>query len=249
MGVDASAMRPSSGLTTVVDTIAAPKTAFERLREAPTWGWALIIVLALMAIGYFLQMPASQHAGVTMIQHVVANNPQMSDAQKAKMIAGAQHPNIIGGIFGIAFSVFLIVLINTLVTLIGNALGKGQADFKRLWCASMNIAVPTVGIVSILLGVITMMRGAESFSSPLDLQMALPGLQMLVPGVTGATRVFLGAFNVGTLWGLFLNATMLMTLARVGKGVAWGTAAAVLLVGAAFALLVFTIFTNLLHLG
>lgn len=246
MGVDATTTPSSSGLTTVVDTIAAPKAAFERLREAPTWGWAFLIAIVLMTIGYFMQKQAADHASMLMIQHVTANNPALTDAQKAKMIANAAHPpayNAIIGIAGLGLTIFIAVFFNTLITLIGNAVGRGQADFKRLWCGSMNIAVPTLGVIYILLGTIVLIRGAASFNSPVDIQLALPGLHMLAPSATGALRGFLSAINVGTLWGLFLNATMLTTLARVNAGIAWTFATIVLLVGAGFGALVASIFS------
>ena len=40
----------ANGLKTALDMIIAPKEAFEQLRVAPTWGWALLILLVLYAV-------------------------------------------------------------------------------------------------------------------------------------------------------------------------------------------------------
>ncbi len=48
MDANSGAPRPN-GLKTALDTIVAPKDAFESLRSAPTWGWAFLLALVLYA--------------------------------------------------------------------------------------------------------------------------------------------------------------------------------------------------------
>ena len=44
---DANAQAPRpSGLKTALDTIVSPKEAFESIRVAPTWGWAIVIAVS-----------------------------------------------------------------------------------------------------------------------------------------------------------------------------------------------------------
>ncbi|HEY8312626.1 MAG TPA: YIP1 family protein [Candidatus Baltobacteraceae bacterium] len=225
-------------MSTVVDVIAAPKAAFERLRDVPMWGWAFIITIVLALIGTILEGPATRHASVAFLAHMQQTNPifaGLSDAKKQQMLANAAHPPVWQQAIGwvqIVIVILVTVLLNSVVLLVGNAAGKGQADFKRLWCASMNIAVPTLGIGLIVWGAITLARGADSFNSIADVSRAMPSIGTLVPTAQGALAGFLGAISIFTIWGMFLNAAALMIVARVSKGLAYGVAVAILVLGA-----------------
>jgi len=52
MGVESPAK--ANGLKTAIDTIIAPKEAFEAIRNAPTWFWALAISIVITMIGGYL---------------------------------------------------------------------------------------------------------------------------------------------------------------------------------------------------
>jgi hypothetical protein len=237
MGVDSSAAAVKNGLPTVVDTIAAPKDAFERLSIAPTWGWALVVVLVLMLIGAYLQAPAARHVAVVATQRMMATSTIMANVpaeKKQQAIENAGKPSVFT-YAGPVVALFIAVFFNTVILLLGNAVGRGQADFKRLWCGSMNIAVPTLGLGAIVLGVITMLRGPSAFDSSLSLAAAVPSLGMLAQHAPAATRAFLSAISVFTIWGFFLNALMMRVMAKTSGGIAYTFAAVVLLLGALFA--------------
>ncbi|HET7814459.1 MAG TPA: hypothetical protein VFL13_08805 [Candidatus Baltobacteraceae bacterium] len=234
MTVSAPVAEKPNGLSTVVNTIAAPNEAFETLSRVPTWGWACVIALILLLVGTFLQGPASRHAGVAMMQHAVTNSSifaNMSAEKKQEAVANAGKPNASSYVV-VAIMLFVAVFFNTLFMLIGNAIGRGQADFKRLWCGSMNIAVPTLGLSAIALGLITTIRGADSFNSTSDLYAAVPGLGMLFHNGSPVLAAFFSAITVFSLWGWFLNATMLRVMAKTSAGVAYTMATIVLLLGA-----------------
>lgn len=234
MGASAPVAAKANGLSTVIDTVAAPADAFETQRTAPTWGWALIVALVLMLAGAYLQGPAARHAAVAQTQHMMSTSKlaaNMSDAQKQQAIEKAGKPSpfaYIGPVFGL----FLAVFFNTLFMLLGNAAGHGQADFKRLWCGSMNIAVPTLGIGAIVLGIVTMIRGADSFGSAVSLAQAMPSFATLVPHGNPALITFLASISVFSLWGFVLNATMLRVTAKTSPAIAYTFAAVVLVLGA-----------------
>lgn len=233
MGVSAPAAANASGLSTVVDTIASPAEAFERQRTAPTWGWALIIAIVLLVIGAYLQGPAARHAAVASTQHFLSTSTlaaNMSDAQKQQAIERNGKQSIftfVGPVIGL----FIAVFFNTIILLLGNAIGRGQADFKRLWAGSMNIAVPTLGIGAIVLGVITMVRGADSFDSTMSLVRAMPSLATLVPNASPVLGGFLSAISIFTLWGFILNATMMRVTAKTSAAVAYTFAAVIVVLG------------------
>ncbi|HEY9180562.1 MAG TPA: YIP1 family protein [Candidatus Baltobacteraceae bacterium] len=227
----------ASGLSTVIDTIASPADAFERQRSMPTWGWALVIALALLLVGAYLQAPAGRHVAVISTQKMLATSTlvaNMSDAQKQQAVERAGKPSIFTYV-GPIVVLFLAVFFNTIILLLGNAIGRGQADFKRLWCGSMNIAVPTLGLGAVVLGIITMVRGADSFDSSLSLARAVPGLALLVPNGSAVLIGFLSSISIFTIWGFFLNATMMRVTAKTSPAVAYTFAAVVLLLGALLA--------------
>lgn len=236
MGVSAPAVQ-TNGLPTVVDTIASPAEAFERQRTAPTWGWALVITIVLMLIGAYLQGPAARHVAVVSTQKMMASSTlfaNATDAQKQQAIQRAGQQSIFTYV-GPVVVLFIAVFFNTILLLLGNAVGRGQADFKRLWAGSMNIAVPTLGIGAIILGAITIVRGADAFDSSLALARAVPSLAMLVPGGGAVLVAFLSGISIFSLWGFFLNATMMRVTAKTSPAIAYTFAAIVLLLGALFA--------------
>lgn len=229
---------PANGLQTVVDCIVTPKAAFERLRTAPTWGWAFIITIVLGCIGIYLEAPVSRHLGVLIVQHLIATNPGvagMSDAQKNQLLARAAHPSPVSQAFSYINTAVLPLiasLFNALILLLANAVGRGKTDFGRLWSGSMNIAVPTIGLSSLVLGIIAAVRGPESFTSFGDLFGAVPNLHYVLPG-SGFLGNFFAALNVFTFWGFGLNVVMMHVLAGLRGAVAWIFPAIITLLGAA----------------
>ncbi len=227
----------ANGLSTVINTIAAPSESFDTLRAAPTWGWALLFAIVLMFIGTYLQGSAARHAGVAQLHQTMATSSifaSLTPEQKNQAIVRAGQPSP-WAYLAILITLFIAVFFNTLIMLIGNAVGRGQADFKRLWAGSTNIAVPTLGLGAIVLGIITTLRGADSFNSTVDIASATPSLAYFMPHASPGTIVFASGFSIFTLWGLFLNATMLRVMAKTSTGVAYGFAFLITLLGALMA--------------
>jgi hypothetical protein len=239
LDLDGSEASKGDGLKTALDTIVAPKDAFERLRSAPTWGWACLIAIVLLVGGYTLQRPAQLHASVGTLQHMMATNSifsSMTDEQKQRAVENASHPSAVQTVFGYAgviVSLFLAILINSVVLLIGNLAGHGNADFRRLWAGSTNVAVPTFGLNYVVLGIICLVLGPGHFQTSGDLFRAIPGVATIFSGTRGMLGGFLMGINVFTLWGFALNVTMMRVLAGVRGAAAWIAPLIVLLGGAA----------------
>lgn len=238
MGVDAPMPRKANGLFSLANVFTTPREAFEGLRITPTWGWAFLVGIILLFVGAMLALPAGHHASVMTIQKMEQTSPifsNMSDAQKQQAVVNAGKTTPLSYVFAILQAVITLLiaaLLNAVVLLIFNAAAKGQGDFKRFWCGSMNIAVPTLGLGSIVVGIICLARGAETFNSTADIFHAMPSLAMLVPNATGAAAGFLTAINPFTIWGLFLNAALLLVLARTSKGVAYSAGVVILVLTA-----------------
>ncbi|MGZ3516740.1 MAG: YIP1 family protein [Vulcanimicrobiaceae bacterium] len=238
MGVDAPMPRKANGLFSVANVFAAPRETFETLRIAPMWRWAFLIGVILFFAGTMLALPAGRHASIATIQRMEHTSPffaNMSEAQKQQALVNAGKTTSITYIFAIvrgALTFLVMALCNAAILLVFNAAGKGQGDFKRFWCGSMYVAVPTIGIGSIVLGIICFVRGPDSFNTTADIFRAMPSLATIAPNVTGAATSFLATINPFTIWGLFLNATLLMTVARTSKRLSYTAGIVIMLLTA-----------------
>lgn len=237
MAADSSEMPKANGLSTVIDTIVAPKEAFERLAVTPTWGWALIVSLVLPIVAYFVMVPAIQHGMLGDLARQAATNPriaQMTPEQRAKITAFVPFFVVIAPI-GVLFFVFL----QTIVMSIFNAIGKGQASFPKLWAASMNICV-LYGIGQIVTAIVVFLRGPETFNSAAEVQRGLPSLALIAPsGSDVHLMAFLGTINPIVIWSVVLVSMAMRYVAKVSAGPAWGAAIfgylIPMLIGVAFA--------------
>lgn len=236
MGFDATQAPKASGLKTALDIIAAPKEGFERLRVAPTWGWALLISIVLYALASYLMTGALQHATAADWPHQIAMNPRLAGLTAEQQ---QRYLNITLSItrwFWVATPIFVLIaaFVQSIVMLIFKAIGRGDASYGRLWAVGVNIAVPTIGINALVTAAIVLARGADSFNAPSDLQMALPSLGMLAPQAPVKLHAFLAMINPFTLWGCGLTIAAMAIVARVSRGWAWTTGVVGLLVAAGF---------------
>ncbi len=235
--METSNSAPASGLQNLVDVIIAPKSAFERLRTAPTWGWAFIIAVVVGTVGSFFVTPAFAHALQASWPAMVAADPRLAAMTPEQQQSGLQVTLAIVR-FGWAASLIAIpfaMLVATIVMLIFNAIGRGSASFASLWAASANIAVPTIALSYVVLAIIVLLRGADSFNSMVSVTGALPSLALLDPGAGVKLATFLATINVFQIWGAVLIYLAMRTTARVAAVPAALTAIIMPLAGALLA--------------
>jgi hypothetical protein len=234
MGLETSGAPKASGLKTALDTIVAPKEAFESLRAAPTWGWALLLTIVLYALASYLMTPAILHATQSDWPRVVAENPRLAAAtpdEQQKYLTISL--GFVRWVWVIAPIIALIaMLVQSVVMLIFKTLGKGDAPFRALWATAANVALPVLALNALITAVIVIVRGADSFNSQAEVQTAMPSLALLVPASAVKLHAFLAAFNPFTLWGCGLTIGAMVVVARVSRGWAWATGIAGLLVAA-----------------
>lgn len=237
MAADSSEVQKGNGLTTLVDTIISPKDAFERLAISPTWGWALIVSLVLPIVAYYFMVPAIEHGMIGDLAKQAATNPglaQMSPERRAKFASYAPYFAAF-----VPIAILFFVLLQTVIMTIFNAIGKGQANFGKLWAAAMNICV-IYGIGQIVAAVVVVLRGPDSFNTNAEVQRALPSLALLAPpGGDPHLLAFLATINPIVIWSVVLVSMAMRYTAKVGPGPAWGAAivsyAFPMLLGVAFA--------------
>lgn len=228
----------ANGLSTLLNVIAAPKEAFETLKVAPTWGWAAIIAIVLILIGQILFQPASQHASLGFVQHLTSGpaGANMSDAQKQAALDRATHPSAVNTMLSLFFSSvvmpFIACLLNALLLLLANVIGKGTSNFKSYFSSSWNVLIPSFALAQLATGLIAYFRGADSFSSFADLFRIIPSLAWVGPQ-HGWALGFCGAISIFSLWGLYLNATSLKIMGGVKSGIAWTISGLILVLMAA----------------
>jgi hypothetical protein len=218
MAVDTSR---GTGLKTLVDTIVAPKEAFESIRVAPTWVLGLVIALILTLASWYLVTPASVHAIAADWPNTVAKTPQLAGQTAEQQQASLALAQKIGGLVWIFTPIFVLIaiLISTVIMAIFNALGRGDGTFGKYWAAQCNIAI-VYALGTIVLAVIVLVRGADSFTTATSVQEAVPNLGLLVPG-TGKLHVFLSVFTPFSLWAMGLSIAALAIVGRVPRVQAW----------------------------
>jgi hypothetical protein len=229
MSNPAAPAEKAGGLNTVLNTIASPKEAFEAIRVAPTWGWAFLIAAILGAIGIFLMLPVIQHSS----EMAMNADPRMAQMSADQLAAAKKVSAIIINftplftIIGLAIS----LLIQTVIMLIFNVIGRGSAGFKTLWAAAANIAVPTFGIATIIGGVIARVRGADAFTTPQAVQQIMPSLAWIAPNANHRLVALLSVVTPFSLWAAGLTIAAMLIVARVRPGLAWATGIVGLLIG------------------
>jgi hypothetical protein len=229
------------GLSNIVDIIVSPNAAFDRLRAVPTWGWAFLVATLLGIIGALIVGPAVAHALDASLPAQLAANDQiakLSPADQQKQIAAIMSmTKTITRLSWLIVPVIILVagLVQALLMLIANAAGHGDGSFKKFFALSITVAVVGEGLRSIVLAIIVLLQGANSFDNATSLQYSVvPGLSTLVPGAHGPLQGFLGAFNVFYLWAAALLGFGMIRMARIPRVTAWATALVILLVTAAF---------------
>ncbi|HTW86028.1 MAG TPA: hypothetical protein VMD91_18300 [Candidatus Sulfotelmatobacter sp.] len=239
MSTSEPTIEPRSGLLNVVDIIVAPNAAFARLSVVPTWGWAFLVATLAGIAGSLLAGPATLHAFEQWGPPLYAQSFQhLGSAERDQQVARAMS---VGRIFvqfgwvGVPIALLVGSLVQAVVLLIGNAIGKGQGSFAKFYALSMTAAVVGVGLTYLLAGVIALIRGPGAYDTPTGVVSAVPGLAMLVPGATGKLQAFLSTLSVTALWSTALVALGMVAIARVSRPVAWTTALVTLLGGALIA--------------
>jgi hypothetical protein len=235
-----TAVTNRSGLQVVLDVIIAPKAAFESLRVVPTWGWAFLLSLVLAMIGSYLTTPAGQHILVAETPaRVAAMFPSMTtekhDAEVARELGMGQAFAKFNFLFVLVI-LPIVSLVQALVMLVVNAISRGDGTFKKFFALSINVSI-IYSISTILLGIIVIIRGGDSFNSQADIFSALPSLALVAPGAGKGLTAFLGSLNVFSIWSTVLMVMGMGIVARIPRGLAIGAATFMLLCGAGFAAL------------
>ena len=209
----------ANGLKTVADTIVAPSDAFAEIRAVPTWGWALLISLALSMLGSYLMVPALSHAMTAGWPTLVAQNPQLAqltpDQQQRQLALALKFVQL--GWMALIVMLPFFLLLQTVLLAVFNALGRGSGSFKQYWAAAVNISVPAFALYSLVGAIIAIARGPESFVTLKSVQTSLPSLALLAPDAGVKLSAALAVVNPFSIWGAVLAALALLVIGRVPR--------------------------------
>lgn len=209
----------ANGLKTVADTIVAPSEAFAEIRAVPTWGWALLVSLALSMLGSYLMVPALSHAMTAGWPALIAQNPQLAqltpEQQQRQLELALKFVQL--GWMALLVMLPFFLLLQTVLLAVFNALGRGAGSFKQYWAAAVNISVPAFALYSLVGAVIAIARGPESFASLRSVQTSLPSLALLAPDAGVKVTAALATVNPFSIWGAVLAALALLVIGRVPR--------------------------------
>jgi len=236
-----TAIGPRPGLSNVVDIVVAPNSAFERLRQVPTWGWAFAVATVLGVIGSLMVAPAILHALQTSMPAQLAANPGIAklppDQQQKTIEVSMTFARVFTQISFIFIPIGILIagVVQAVIMLIANAIGRGDGTFGKYFALSVNVSVIGIGISYLVLGIIVLVRGSNAFETTTAVQASLPSLALIAPGARGALAGFLGALNVFAIWSIVLLALGMQRVGRVSPPIAWAAAIFMLLCTAGLA--------------
>src|SRR5271166_6379779 len=140
MTAETSASPVRNGLAVAWDVIIAPRDAFTSLREHPQWLVAFVVVCVFGTIGAFLQTPAGVHIAQATVQNMIATDPNIASMSSEKQQNLINQSMAIQRWVWVAYPLIVLfgVLISSVVLLIANAIGRGAANFARLWALAMH---------------------------------------------------------------------------------------------------------------
>ena len=228
----------NAGLSSLVETIVAPASAFDRLAEKQTWGWAFIASSLLTVVSALASAPVQRHIARLLTEQRIAEaaNAQQAAAARAAAAIGMKISEL-AWVFS-PIGILFFVLIATVILFVFSAVLGGKATFKQLWCASMNVFI-VIAIGSLIGSIVLALRGPDAFTGVMDIYRNSLSLAAIIPSANIKVVALLAAFTPFTLWVLWLNSLLMQHIARLAAPKAWAAALAVLLVpaliGAAFA--------------
>jgi Yip1 domain len=226
MSLDATGARNTSGLSVLWDVIVAPRAAFAALRERPYAGWAFLIAAVLGTIGAFLLVPAGEHVTTVTFATNPTHDPRIAALSPAELKKTVDVTLAFQHWFWLATPIIVAIgfAVAAVVMLVANAIGGGDGNFRRLFALASNVGIVTFGLAYLVLGLLALARGADSFSSQRDLTTAIPSLAWVAPPDANKLAAILAAFNPFSLWSLALLGIGMQSVARLKPTIAWITA-------------------------
>ena len=235
-----SLIERNGGLSVAWDVVVAPQSAFEALRERPQWVWAFALTCALGMVGAILEIPAGAHVAAATIADQAAHDPTMAVLSPDQIAAMTRYQVGMQRWFWLGWPLVVLTATSlaTLLMLAFDRLTRGSASFAKLFALAMNVAILNYGIGFLVIGVLCALRSPEDFSAPSDIARLTPSLAWFAPAASPKVTAFFVGFNPFQIWSFVLLALGLRTIAGFAPAGSYIVAAAVVLAGLLFPVLV-----------
>jgi hypothetical protein len=205
------------GLVTYVWVLVRPRAAFERLKNAPTWGWAAVIGLLLTLAAFLIAEPAQLHVLATSESHRIAALPpnERVRAQIVQLHIAQSHKTlfIVGALVGPWITWFLTALFFFMAA----AISRARASFGMAWVVALNSYV-VYALGGVANAALLATRDPNHVDSGLDL-IAMPSLGWLFPH-NPAIAAFLSAYGPFNIWYYAIVAVALIAVLKVPRSAA-----------------------------
>ena len=233
-------VRPSA-FSMLAATLIAPEDAFAAIRERPLWVWAMLVTLVLASLGSWLGTPALRHMiEVTMTAqlandpHIASLPPDRAAAETQRLVAAGARMANYSWMFSIVV-VPIVVLVESTILFLIRSLVRSQASFAQLFSLTMHVQFISIGIGSIVLGIVVALHPASSFRTQGDFISSIPTAAWLFPGAPLKMTTALSSLSPFTIWATAVLGLGLTAVANFTRAVAWITAIGLLLAGAGWA--------------
>jgi hypothetical protein len=235
MTAPATATRPPSLWEDLLEIFYAPTAVFERRRETPAFGLALLIFVVLGVVLFFAFRNVTQPLIETEIRRgmvqAMKSNPQITPEMVPRMVEAASKWAIVG-VVGV--SALLPLVLGLLLWLVGKVV-ESKAELGQLMMVGTYAVYPRL-IEAITNAVQLLLIPEENIRSRFSVQLGVA--RFLDPDkVSPVLLALLGRLDLFTLWITLLLGIGLSVMGRIPRGRAMIAAALVWVIGAIPALL------------
>lgn len=214
-----------------LDTFLSPTTAFNAIRTAPTWLFALVVTVVAVAAASWTVGPAVQHAEAAQWPQWIASHPEVARASASAQRSALAVLQRTAGYGWIVAPIFIPLACagQAAILFFGGRLFRGRGSYLKIWAACCNIALVTNALGTLFQAAVVGLRGASSFDTLQSVQEAVPGLAWLSASANPHLHAFLANFTIFSIWGAVLYAIALKTIAHLPSRYAIAVALAPLL--------------------
>jgi len=203
-----------AGLATYAQVVFAPRRAFARLSDVPTWGWAALGGCVLTVAAVLLSERAQLHVlAITEAQRIAAlpAGERLRAQMAANQIASARPALFIAGALVAPWVLWpLIAFFFFLAALVGN----GRARLSLAWVTALN-TYAVYGIAGVANAALVALHDPATAQGPDDL-LRLPSPALLFPHAP-ALHAFFSAYTIGGLWYYAIVAIGLQSVMRMPR--------------------------------
>jgi len=206
----------------LVGVVFAPSETFRRIRERPTWGLILVVLLLLSGAANMIVVqrmdPEAQRAQFRQRLEKQGFAGDELDQKTDKAVEVTQRFAPVGVVFGVVLAGAFYLLI-ALGLWLGLRLLGGEMTYRQGFSATLHGMIPAAGLKALVLIPVLLSVGSLDLKAVQAGTMLQSNLGFLAPeGASHALVALLTSVDVFSLWSVVLLILGLSVVARVSKG-------------------------------